>query len=252
MSPHLGIIGGLGTIVSIDFLAKLAHAAKARSDQEYTPHTMLNASQTRDRNDHILRSGPSPAPAPIEAGRALERTGCSYFVMVRHTAHFVQAELEDAVSLPFLSLIDVTLAAVRNAAGEISRVGVLAGHGCLEAGIYDRACARVGLKAISPDGCERRALMDAIYNLSSQQNEGVAKTTVQRIAQSLASQGAQALIAACTELPMITKSVTADRLVIDPTEDLARCCNKIWRRQADLKTYISQLKASLSGWEMIA
>ena len=77
-------------------------------------------------------------------------------------------------------------------------------------------------------------------------------TLVKQGLDSLMFPGAQVLIAGCTELPLVMKAAAGDEIVIDPTEELALRCVEIWRRDADPKTYISQMKSALRKQEIFA
>ena len=62
-----------------------------------------------DRNAALRGEGPSPGPALADAARGLERQGADFVVMACNAAHAWQADIEAAIAVPFLSMIDVTV-----------------------------------------------------------------------------------------------------------------------------------------------
>ncbi|RVA08519.1 aspartate/glutamate racemase family protein, partial [Mesorhizobium sp. M7D.F.Ca.US.004.03.1.1] len=77
MDPKLGILGGMGPLATVDFLAKVISATPASIDQDHIPTLVYSASRTPDRSAGILGIGQSPLAALIEGVKLLERGGAA-------------------------------------------------------------------------------------------------------------------------------------------------------------------------------
>jgi aspartate racemase len=131
----------------------------------------------------------------------LERAGADFLVMVCNTAHAYAAEIEAAVSIPFVSIVEVTVEALAPTGAR--RVGVMAAAGCLQAGLYQRALLRGGYEPLVWNDDELDSFMAAVYRIKAGQRGPALEQTMLELADSLASRGAEALIAGCTEIPLI-------------------------------------------------
>jgi len=199
----VGVLGGLGPEATVDFFAKVLRHTPARTDQEHLHLLIDNDPGVPDRNDAIAGRGPSPAPHLAAMAKRLESAGADFLVMVCNAAHAFQGAILEAVAIPLVSIIeetaDVTLAHVP----EVRRVGVLASEGTLDAGLYQRAFAQRDVGALVPEGDDRALFMELMYAIKGGDKSGEVTSNMLRLARRLEEAGAQALVAGCTEVPLV-------------------------------------------------
>src|SRR5262249_42532578 len=78
MQHWLGIIGGMGTAATADFLQQLVLAAQdagARCDQEHVPVLVFGDCTIPDRSQALMHGGASPAQQLITAVKFLSAQG---------------------------------------------------------------------------------------------------------------------------------------------------------------------------------
>ncbi len=214
----VGVIGGMGPDATVDFFAKLvaaSHAAlggAAARDQDHLRVLINNDPTVPDRNAAIAGSGPSPAPRLAAMARGLVAAGAELLVMPCNGAHaFAEAVREAAPEVPFLSLIDTTVDATLARLAtlaclpELRAVGLLATDGTLAARLYHDAFERAEVRALAPAADDQRALMAAIYDLKSGRADDTTRAAVRAVTERLAAAGAAAVIAACTEVPLLIR-----------------------------------------------
>ena len=98
-----------------------------------------------------------------QEAQALEAAGAELLVLCTNTMHKVAAEIELAITIPFVHIADTTADAVR-AAG-LERVGLLATGYTMEQDFYvGRLRAEHGLDVLVPDADDRRIVHDVIYD----------------------------------------------------------------------------------------
>jgi aspartate racemase len=221
MKPSLtvGVLGGLGPAATLDFFGKVLKATGARTDQEHL-HVVVNCNpHVPNRNEAIAGRGPSPGPALGAGAAALERAGADFVVMVCNTAHAWQADIEAALSVPFVSLIDETVAEVQKTPS-ICRVGVLATSGCVGAKLYQRAFHVAGIEAIVLGSEDMERFMACIYAVKSGDTGSHQRAEMKALATLLRARGADAIIAACTEVPLVLSEADVDGPLISSTDVL--------------------------------
>ena len=218
MSKVLGVIGGMGPAATVDFLDRLVRATPAQRDQDHIRVLVDSNPQIPNRNEALAGTGPSPGPMLAEMAAGLERAGAEVLVMACNTAHAFEADIREAVTVPFIGMIDATadhLAQVMDGRGY--RVGVLAVDGCVRAGLYQQALARRGLEAVMPTDADQARLMDAVYRIKAG-DLASARADIVAIARSL--DGADAVVSACTELPLVLKAADLEVKLVDSTDVL--------------------------------
>lgn len=193
----IGVIGGLGPAATLDFFGKVLRATQAKRDQDHLHLIINNNPRLPDRNLALKGEGPSPGPALAAMARGLERSDAQAVVMVCNTAHAWQSDIEAALTVPFLSMVDATIAATRARAK--GKVGVLVADGCRLAGLYQNG---FGADAILLSAAGQARFMAAIYAIKGGDTGAGMRKTMAGFAGQLIAQGAGVIVAACTEVPL--------------------------------------------------
>lgn len=202
----VGVMGGMGPDATVDFFAKLVAATHAGRDQDHLRILIDNDPGVPDRTAAIEGTGPSPAARLAAMAHGLIAQGAQVLAMPCNTAHvWSDAIVAAAGSVPFLDLIETTVAATRARLPHVARVGLLATDGTLAAGIYERAYAADGVRALAPSAEEQRRVMAAIYAVKRGHADAEAAADLRDVAARLAAAGAEAVIAACTEVPLLLR-----------------------------------------------
>ncbi len=201
MSTIAGVLGGLGPEATVDFLAKLVAGTDAERDQDHIRLLIDHNPTVPNRHDAIAGRDASVAPQLVDMATGLERSGADFLVMVCNTAHAFAEDIRAAVSVPFISIVDVTVEAV--AAAGHRQVGVMAAEGCLEAGLYQKALEAAGCEAVLWSDEELQTFMALVYRIKAGERDDDISSGIARLATSLVFSGAEALIAGCTEIPLV-------------------------------------------------
>ena len=233
----LGVLGGMGPMATVDFLAKLVRATPAGRDQDHIPTLVCSAVDIPDRAAAILGTGPDPLPAMRAALARLEAGGATRIAIPCNTAHHWHAALQAGTGLPILHIVDAvaeTLARTETgiAAGTGGRIGLLATDGTLRAGLYRERLARRGLTCLGPDP-EGQAAVAAAIRLVKAHRVAEARPLLEAQVRALAEAGCDRVVMACTEIPLALSGSGASGLLVDATEALARACVAACRDDAD-------------------
>lgn len=230
----VGVLGGLGPAATADFFSKVVMATPAAADQDHLHILIDNNPKVPNRNEAVAGTGVSPAPVLAEMASRLETAGADFLVMVCNAAHAFQDAITDAVHVPFVSIIEETSDAVRTQLPTGAKVGVLASSGCLDAHLYQDALAARGLHALVPEGVTKDAFMSLLYRIKS--GDMNVEDDMRQLAEGFVSQGAQAIIAGCTEVPLVLSSDDLSVPLINSTDVLVTRTIAYAMGEADVQT----------------
>ncbi len=214
MKP-LGILGGMGPAATVAFLQRILELTPAREDEDHVRVLM-------DMNPQVPNRHRDPPGAKEELGamaRRLRDMGAQVLAMPCNTAH-AHADAIRAAGVPFLDMIELTAA---EAAGRgATRVGVLATPGGQD--LYVAELERRGLTPVVPAVGGRRAFLDLVFKVKAGDVGEDRRTEMRALAQALIDDGAEALIAGCTEIPLLMGQADVGVPLVDSAEVLARAC----------------------------
>jgi aspartate racemase len=226
----LGVIGGLGPEATHDFFGKLLKHSRANSDQDHL-HVIIDSNpKTPNRNDAIAGRGPSPAPFLVDMAQSLERAGAEFIVMVCNTAHAFEADVRAATRLPFISLIDEVVAEVQRTYDPVRKIGLLAAQGCLESRVYHIALENQGFAVMQLEQPRQAEFMELLYRIKAGDIGADMRSAMRGLGDVLAASGAELVIAACTEVPLVLSDGDNAVPLLDSTDLLARRCVAYARR----------------------
>jgi aspartate racemase len=153
-----------------------------------------------------------------EVAIGLESAGAEVLLLCTNTMHKVADQVQAAVSVPLLHIVDIAALAVR-AAG-LSTVGLLGTAYTMDQDFYRDRMARHGVRLIVPDADDRSEVHRVIFEelvLGVVRDES--RRAYQDIIRRLASEGAEGVVLGCTEIELLIP--TADSPVpVFPTTRL--------------------------------
>ena len=222
----MGVLGGMGPLATIDFLQKMLAHTPARRDQEHVPVVVASLPQIPDRTAAFQRRGPSPLAALVESGQRLVDAGAAALVMPCNTAHLWFEEMERALKVPMLHIVDATLATLgARANGNIRSIGLLATAATIDSHLYPtRAASRSSteqLMWITPTVGEMNELVSPAIAAVKAGRTGDATERLAAACQALRRRGAEAVLMGCTEIPLALCEGDVGLPLVDATDALA-------------------------------
>ena len=220
MTRVLGVMGGMGPAATLDFLAKLQAATPASREQDHLRVLVDINPKVPDRN--LSDSDPGPVLAAMAVG--LRDAGAQVLAIACNTAHAFADEVRGS-GLPLIDMLEVAGQAAR--AGGASRIGVL-GTG-LALGLYRDRLVHQGLEVVTLDDHEQVEFMALLYRIKLGALSAESRQTMTSLAQRLVGKGAQAVVAGCTEVPLVLSASDLTVPLIDATQALADACVAVCR-----------------------
>jgi aspartate racemase len=185
--------------------AKIINNTPAQCDQDHLKIIIANNPKIPDRTSAILHSGTSPIPSLLEGLDALISAGVDFAIIHCVTVHYFIDELRQNRDLKILSILDAVTENIRKAQPQIDTVGLLATDGTIASKIFQKRLAVSGIKTVVCNDSMQQRVMKVIYQIKNDSKEDSQTEITGHLvdaSESLVSQGAQAIIAGCTEIPL--------------------------------------------------
>ena len=218
----IGILGGMGPEATIDLFYKIIKFTPAEKDQDHLRIIIDNNPKIPDRTAAILGKGEDPLPALQETARNLEKAGADFIIIPCNTAHYFLSSIQESVKIPILNMIEETAKETLKRIPQIQKVGLLASIGTYKTEIYHQQFKKFNIEVISPEEKDKEEVMKVIYAVKAGNLSEKIKKNIIKIAQKLIDKKAEAIIAGCTEIPLILKEGDVSVPIIDPTQILAK------------------------------
>ena len=137
-----------------------------------------------------------------DVAKGLEAAGAELLLICTNTMHKVADQIQDAVSIPLLHLVDVTAAAVT--ASGLTTIGLLGTAFTMEQPFYRDRFAGHGLTVLIPSDADRADVHRIIYDelcvgIVSEQSRQLYREVISR----LVASGAQGIVLGCTEIELL-------------------------------------------------
>lgn len=152
----------------------------------------------------------------VDAAQRLAAGGAECVVLCTNTMHKVAAQIQSAISIPFLHIADPTGQAALEA-GTVT-VGLLGTAFTMEQDFLKDRLRAQGLTVLVPDAEERQAVHRIIYDeLCVGVIDPASRQVYQRVIESLTERGAEAIILGCTEIGLLIKPEHSALPLLDTT-----------------------------------
>ena len=221
MSQHtIGVLGGLGPLVTAQFQTIVLSLTDAHCDQDYPDMVITSTASTPDRTAYILgESEESPLPYLLRDVKILEKAGADAIVLLCNSAHCFYDALAASVSVPIVNLIETAADAVAERAAET--IGIMATTGNLRSGLYQDALSRRGIAYVLPDQTMQQKVMEIIYT-DLKATGKCRPDSVAEVVSYFRQKGADSILLGCTELSILYRAGIVDpRFCVDSLTTLA-------------------------------
>jgi len=144
----------------------------------------------------------------------LEKAGAEFVIMASNTAHKVAGAVLASTHIPLLHIADATAEEVVK--DGVSTVGLLGTRFVMEQDFYAQKFEEHGIRVLIPDAAQRNYVHNVIYSeLCVGKLVPDSKEELRRIILGLQRSGADAVVLACTELPLLIHAENTQARLFD-------------------------------------
>lgn len=214
----LGVIGGVGPLSTAYFMEVLINKTDALIDQEHIDMIVFNHCAIPDRTAFILDdTKESPVPMMAQDAKKLEALGCDVIVTPCNTAHYFFDELQGAVDIPIINMIEET--AIQLNKNKIKKAGIMATNGTVATGLFQQALLKHGIEAFLPNEKNQQFVMDIIYD-NVKAGKPLELDKFKAVTDECRLFGCDCIVLGCTELSVLKKEYSLDDYYVDALEVL--------------------------------
>jgi aspartate racemase len=141
--------------------------------------------------------------------------------MACNTAHVFESDIRAHIHVDFISIVDSVLDELKGTFPQAKSTGLAGTMGIFSSHLYSEPLIQSGYRLILPTNELQEELMKVIYSIK----QGYIKKVIDKAEELLQwyeDQGADVLIMACTELPLVLDYMMPTIPVVDSTEALAK------------------------------
>ena len=217
MTRTLGIVGGIAPPSTGDYYRRLTALYRERTGDSW-PRLLISSVDGLAFFEFLGTDDKGPmAEFLLGELERLARGGADLALFASNSPHIVFDEVAARSPLPLVSIVEATAAEAR--ARGLETLGLLGAGITMEGDFYPAVFGRSGLSLIRPEPDERR-LVDDLY--MGELVHGVfrdeAREAIAEVAERLAMRGAEAVVLAGTELPVLFSGSELPRMpVLDTT-----------------------------------
>lgn len=134
----------------------------------------------------------------------LKRAGADFGLIATNTMHIVFPEVQAAVDMPLLSIVDATAASITDS--RLRKVGLLGTIFTMREAFYRDGLSRHGIDVLVPPVAEQDWMNRVIFDeLCRGEIRSASHDLFLQIIHALAEAGAEGIVLGCTEIPLLVK-----------------------------------------------
>ena len=201
----IGIIGGMSPESTVVYYQTINREINRRLGGNRSADIVLH-SVDFEQIVALQKAGDWAAAAAClsESAQKLERIGADMLLLATNTMHKVADEIQAAVQVPLLHLVDATAEAVK--AQGLATVGLLGTQFTMSDGFYSRRMQQQGVRTLVPSETQQAEIHRVIFDeLCLGRFEAEAKAYYLDVIEDLRTQGAEGVILGCTEIGLLLK-----------------------------------------------
>lgn len=229
MKKIIGILGGMGPLATVDLFEKIVRNTNAKIDQEHFKIIVYNNPRIPSRVDAIIKEKESPLEELIKSAQIIEAAGADFIIMPCHTAHNWLPELQEAIRIPIINMVELVADHIAEVNGKHSaKILLLATTATIKSKIYEKTFEERGIKLLIPNECEQNIIASTIDEVKAGNiKNNPFLCSLGHIIEKQKQAGVTSIIGGCTELPLLFPFLPDGIEYIDPTLLLAKAAIKI-------------------------
>jgi aspartate racemase len=202
----IGVLGGMSSVASAEYYRRINEGVNAHVGGHAAADLVLYSVDFGLIEAFIRdEKWDEAAEYLAERARRLERAGAEFLILATNTMHRVALELQDAIGIPLIHIVDVTADAAT--ADGAKTLGLLGTRAVMEADFYRARFADHGFEILVPAKQDRDTVHRVIFEeLTRGIIDDHSRQDYLRIMHDLVAQGAQGIVLGCTEIGLLVSA----------------------------------------------
>lgn len=216
----IGVLGGMSSQATSEYYRMLNSGIQSIRGAWNTAELLLYSVNFANIEAFVRRNQWDDAADYLVAKAIqLEQGGADFIIMVSNTMHRVAPQIEAAIQIPLIHIVDVAAEEMKKHG--VSKVGVLGTKPVMEADFYRDRFRQHSIEAIAPNSKQCQIIDTIIFDeLVFGTLKDESRNIYLDIMRDLAEQGAQGIVLGCTEIEMLVKPEDIPELLLFDTTAL--------------------------------
>jgi aspartate racemase len=199
----IGVLGGMSSVASAEYYRLLNQGVNAALGGHAAAELVLYSVDFSVVEECIrAQDWDRAAEYLIERAQRIERAGSEFVVLATNTLHRVAPQLQDAIGIPLIHVVDVVAEAALDDHAKV--LGLLGTDPVMRADFYRDRFAEHGIEILTPPEADRAVVHRVIFD---ELTRGViadgSRQEYLRIMGDLISRGAEGIVLGCTEISLL-------------------------------------------------
>ncbi|MHB8188066.1 MAG: aspartate/glutamate racemase family protein [Dermatophilaceae bacterium] len=216
----IGVLGGMSSVASAEYYRRINEGVNAHRGGHGAAELVLYSVDFAVIEGFIRdEQWDQAAKYLAERAQRLERAGAEFLILATNTMHRVAVELQDAIGIPLIHIVDATADAAT--ADGANTLGLLGTAPVMEAGFYRARFADYGFEVLVPAERDRALVHRVIFEeLTRGIIDDHSRQEYLRIMRDLVARGAQGIVLGCTEISLLVAAEDMSGTVLYDTTAL--------------------------------
>jgi aspartate racemase len=214
----IGLIGGMSWESSLEYYRIINQQVKKRLGGLHSAKSLM-FSVDFDEIEKLQHQGnwSEATEIMIDAAKRVEKGGADFVVICTNTMHRMADDVQSSIKIPLLHIADATAEKIKDRG--LRKVGLLGTKFTMEQDFYKgRLVINHGLDILVPDERERLIIHEIIYTeLCLGKIDQGSKSKFVAIINRLITNGIEAVILGCTEIPLLVRQEDVTVPLFDTT-----------------------------------
>lgn len=229
----VGIVGGLCPLATADIYLKAMKEIKASHGDADYPDIIISAALEQEQrgnsfDDTSVRNYDMSHRVLYiyQVTRELKQRGVDKILVPDFLSYSFVKTISDNIKTPLVDIVDVLVKGLKEKWPDLSKVGLLTTNLSIEKRVFDEKFERNALRIIYPDkDVQENMVMEAVYGFEGVKRgifKGRPGELIRAACEHLFSKGAEVVMSAITELPLIERQYYPEKNYFDCNEAIAR------------------------------
>ena len=220
----IGIIGGQGPVSTADFYLRIVKYYQVNFGARYVrdfPPMIIFSVPTPDLVESV-EDEETTFSLIAEATKKLERDGSDFIIIACNSLQYFIERLQTTVKIPIIGIAPLIAEYIKDKG--YKTVGLLATNTTIKKKIYEFYLGEKGIQLITPGEIDQNSVTEVILNEIGGISGVKEMKKLKKVVDSVRKAGAEAILLACTELPLVIKQQDVSITLID--------CNELYIQKA--------------------
>jgi len=218
LRKKIGILGGMGPEALSDMYLAICKYYQvnfgAKYDKDFPSMIMYSVPipdvvESIENEKQILEE-------LVDASKTLQEDSCDFIVIACNSVQFLLEDIRNRLAIPVIGIAETVAKTL--AEKQYKKVGILATQTTVNKNIYGTELSKIGIQQVAPDTENQGIVTEVIMTQLAGKASNNETEQLKKVIQTLKEKGAEAILVACTDLPLVIKQEDTDLPLVNCTE----------------------------------